>query len=207
MRSGHLDELEIVIVGGCGHVGLPLGIALAACAGARVKLLDVSPEKIQTVNSGRMPFREDGADELLRQIIGRSLAATDDVSCISSADVVVTVVGTPVDRHLNPMLNELCKNIDGVVPRMKDGALLVLRSTVYPGVSQRVYEQVNELGRKIHVAFCPERITEGKARAPSDRRRLRTGGPAKSSRSLSPYLARGDRSHPSRSGAGQAFHQ
>lgn len=163
MRSGHSDELEIVIVGGCGHVGLPLGIALAAYAGAHVTLLDVNPEKIQQVNGGRMPFREDGADELLPQIVGRNLVATDDASCISPADVVITVVGTPVDRHLNPMLNELCKNIDGVVPRMKDGALLVLRSTVYPGVSQRVYEQVKELGRKIHVAFCPERITEGKA--------------------------------------------
>jgi UDP-N-acetyl-D-mannosaminuronic acid dehydrogenase len=163
LSFGDANELQIVIMGGCGHVGLPLGMALAAYAGADVKLLDIDADKIELVNSGRMPFREEGADELLPRLVGKKLAATNDASCIRSADVVITVVGTPVDRHLNPMLNELCKNIDGIVPHMKDGALLVLRSTVYPGVSQRVYDQVKELGRKIHVAFCPERITEGKA--------------------------------------------
>jgi UDP-N-acetyl-D-mannosaminuronic acid dehydrogenase len=163
MKSNKANELRIVIVGGCGHVGLPLGIAFAADAGANVTLLDIDPEKIETVNSGRMPFREDGANELLPKVIGRSLCATDDPRCLRSADVVITVVGTPVDRHMNPMVNELCKSLDGVVPHMKDGAFLVLRSTIYPGVSQRVYDQVKELGRKVHVAFCPERITEGKA--------------------------------------------
>jgi UDP-N-acetyl-D-mannosaminuronic acid dehydrogenase len=153
---------KIVIVGGCGHVGLPLGLVFAE-KGMHVTLLDIDAVKVEKVNSGEVPFLERGADSLLRRFIGRSLIATLDGTCVREADVVVAVVGTPVDRHLNPMVNELCKNLDGVVPHMKDGALLVLRSTVYPGVSRRVYDQVNALGRKVHVAFCPERITEGNA--------------------------------------------
>lgn len=156
------SEQRLVIVGGCGHVGLPLGLVFAD-GGMNVTLLDIDAQKVKRINAGEMPFMEKGADPLLCRLIGRSLVATLDDSCLRDADVVITVVGTPVDRHLNPMVNELCKNLDGVVPRMKDGALLVLRSTVYPGVSQRVYEQVKELGREVHVAFCPERITEGNA--------------------------------------------
>ena len=129
----------------------------------QVTLLDIDLTKVQRINAGEMPFLEEGADKLLRALIGRSLIATINDSCLADADVVITVVGTPVDRHLNPMVNELHQSLDGIVPRMKDGALLVLRSTVYPGVSQRVYEQVKFLGRKVHVAFCPERITEGRA--------------------------------------------
>lgn len=156
------SQSNVVIVGGCGHVGLPLGIVLADC-GLQVQLLDIDAAKVERINAGEMPFIERGAEALLGRLIGGPLRATLDARCIRNADVVITVVGTPVDRHMNPMVNELCKNLDGVVPHMKDGALLVLRSTVYPGVSQRVYEQVKGLSRKVHVAFCPERITEGNA--------------------------------------------
>src|SRR5580698_2038544 len=93
---------RITIVGGCGHVGLPLGIVLASHAGLQVDLLDVDAGKVDLVNSGTMPFMERGADELLRQVVQKSLRATLDPACIKQADAVITVVGTPVDRHLNP---------------------------------------------------------------------------------------------------------
>ena len=97
---------RITIVGGCGHVGLPLGIVLASKAGLQVDLLDIDPAKIEMVNSGTMPFMERGADELLRQVVGKSLKATLDPSVINTADAVITVVGTPVDRHLNPTVGD-----------------------------------------------------------------------------------------------------
>jgi UDP-N-acetyl-D-mannosaminuronic acid dehydrogenase len=156
-------DRHIVIVGGCGHAGLPLGIVFAAREVARVTLLEIDAKKIETVNSGRMPFMEAGAEDLLQKLIGKRLSATLDPSCLRSADVVVTVVGTPVDEHLNPTVAALYKNIDGLLEQMKDDALLILRSTVYPGMTKLVYDQVQARGRKIHLAFCPERIAEGKA--------------------------------------------
>lgn len=154
---------RIVVVGGCGHVGLPLGIVLAARSAVSVVLLDVDSSKVANVSAGKLPFMEVGAEPLLRQVIGKNLVATTDSACLRSADIVITVVGTPVDEHLNPTVTELYKNVDELIGEMKDDALLVLRSTVYPGVSKLVYDRIRARGRKIHLAVCPERIAEGKA--------------------------------------------
>jgi UDP-N-acetyl-D-mannosaminuronic acid dehydrogenase len=153
---------RLVIIGGCGHVGLPLGIVFANC-GISVVLLDVSAERIASVNSGRTPFMENAAAEHLKAVIGKTLLATSDSSCLKTADAAIAVVGTPVDEHLNPTVTELYRNIDATIDILPEGALLVLRSTVYPGVTKLVYDRVQSRGRKIHVAFCPERIAEGKA--------------------------------------------
>lgn len=153
---------NVVVVGGCGHVGLPLGIVLAT-RGMSVSLLDIDAAKVETINSGIMPFREDGAEPVLKQVMGKTLQATTDADCLRSADIVITVVGTPVDRHLNPTVNELYRNLDNVLQYIQDGTLLVLRSTVSPGVTRLVYHRIGALGRDIDLAFCPERIAEGNA--------------------------------------------
>ena len=155
---------KIVIVGGCGHVGLPLGIVFAAArSGCDVTLLDIDPKKVEQVNSGSMPFMEEGAESLLRQVIGQRLRATLDISSLRHAEIVVTVVGTPVDEHLNPTVHALYRSIDQLLDQMRDDSLLILRSTVYPGVTSLVRERIHNRGRRIHLAFCPERIAEGKA--------------------------------------------
>src|SRR5262249_17930033 len=149
----------IVIIGGCGHVGLPLGIVFAN-SGVNVVLLDIDAAKIAVVNSGRMPFMEKSAEEPLRAVVGKTLVATADASCLKDADVAVAVVGTPVDEHLNPTVTDLYRSIDSTIELLPDDALLVLRSTVYPGVTKLVYDRIRSRGRRIHVAFCPERIAE-----------------------------------------------
>jgi UDP-N-acetyl-D-mannosaminuronic acid dehydrogenase len=156
------NENRIAIVGGCGHVGLPLGIVLAKY-GFAVTLLDVDAAKVKMVNDGQMPFMERGAEPLLAEVLPQKLVATLDQTCLRSSDVVITVIGTPVDRHLNPTVHDLYKSIDGLMEHMRDGSLLILRSTVSPGVTKLVYQRVKALGRAIDVAFCPERIAEGNA--------------------------------------------
>ena len=153
---------KVVIIGGCGHVGLPLGIVFANC-GLDVVLLDRDQAKIDIVNGGQMPFMETNALEQLQRVIGKTLSATSDVSCLRDSDAAIAVLGTPVDEHLNPTVTDLYRSIDQVIDQMPEGALLVLRSTVYPGVTQLVYERLQASGRKIHLSFCPERIAEGKA--------------------------------------------
>lgn len=153
---------KIVIVGGCGHVGLPLGLVLAD-GGAHVWLLDIDKAKVAQINAGQMPFREDGAEALLQQHIGKALTATTDQECLRDAGVVITVVGTPVDRHLSPDMNEVYRAMDDVIGQMPEDSLLVLRSTVYPGITKLIFERIQTLDRRIFLAFCPERIAEGKA--------------------------------------------
>jgi UDP-N-acetyl-D-mannosaminuronic acid dehydrogenase len=154
---------QIVIVGGCGHVGLPLGLVLASRGVGMVTLVDIDFAKIETVNCGRMPFMETGAEELLKQVRGKTLKATSDTQCLRTADVIITVVGTPVDEHLNPTVTQLYQHLDALLEQISDDSLLILRSTVYPGVTKLVYDRIRYRERKIHLAFCPERIAEGKA--------------------------------------------
>ncbi len=153
----------ITVVGGCGHVGLPLGVALAESAGT-VKLLDIAAPVVARVNAGEVPFLEPGLDAALKAVrAAGTLEATMDPACVTSADVVVIVIGTPVDEHLNPDPNAVVAAIDAIMQYMRDGQLVVLRSTVYPGVTALVERHLAAKGLVLDVAFCPERIAEGKA--------------------------------------------
>jgi UDP-N-acetyl-D-mannosaminuronic acid dehydrogenase len=156
-------EADVVLIGGCGHVGLPLGIALAD-RGASVLLYDVSQSAVKLVNDGTMPFLEPGAAEPLeRAIAGSRLRASTDPAVVGKAENVIVVLGTPVDEHLNPDPQAIPLALGLCGEHLVDGQLLVLRSTVYPGVTALVEQMVAGLGLDIDVAFCPERIAEGKA--------------------------------------------
>jgi UDP-N-acetyl-D-mannosaminuronic acid dehydrogenase len=155
--------LDVVIVGGCGHVGLPLAIAFAD-RGLSVCSYDVDVSAVKSVNAGQLPFREEGAEEVLRRTLSSGrFSASAEASVVARADVVVIVIGTPVDEHLNPDANAVPAALGECFPHMHDGQMLVLRSTVYPGVTRRVERLVLERSLSLDVAFCPERIAEGKA--------------------------------------------
>jgi UDP-N-acetyl-D-mannosaminuronic acid dehydrogenase len=154
---------KVVIVGGGGHVGLPLALVLADSGFAAVSL-DISKETVNKINSGEMPFVESGAQEILtRTLANRSFAATTDHETIKSAEVVVIVIGTPVDEHLNPDPNAVVNAVSACIPYMNSTQLVILRSTVFPGVTQRIRSLFAESGMLPEVTFCPERILEGHA--------------------------------------------
>lgn len=153
----------ITIVGGCGHVGLPLGIALAN-AGADVTLYDTMAEKAALVNAGTMPFLEWGADpELARALTAGRLRATTDPASVSGAGTVIVTIGTPVDEFLDPKVRSFDRALRGLHPHLRAGQLIVLRSTVFPGMTDRLTKWLAEEGPVVDVAFCPERIAQGYA--------------------------------------------
>jgi UDP-N-acetyl-D-mannosaminuronic acid dehydrogenase len=154
---------DVVVVGGGGHVGLPLAIALAS-RGARVAIYDLSETAVAAVNNGDMPFSEPGAEPVLRAaLVEGRLSASTDPAVVGTAENVIVVIGTPVDEHLNPDPNAIPTALGDCSRFFQDGQLLVLRSTVYPGVTALVERMVTSLGIDMPVAFCPERIAEHKA--------------------------------------------
>jgi UDP-N-acetyl-D-mannosaminuronic acid dehydrogenase len=153
---------DVVVVGGCGHVGLPLGLAFAD-RGLQVTLFDTNQAAVDTVNGGGLPFDEPGAQVVLDRTAGTALIATTDPTTISDAEHIVIVIGTPVDEHLNPDPQAVPRAIEALAEHLRDGQLLVLRSTLYPGVTALVERLVERLELDVDVAFCPERIAEGKA--------------------------------------------
>src|SRR6204780_4790884 len=156
-------ERDVVVIGGGGHVGLPLAIAFAD-RGARVAIYDVSEEAVERVNAAKLPFDEPGALPLLEPAVAAGrLRASTDPAVVGTAEHVVVVIGTPVDEHLNPDQTAIPKALGACSPYLQDGQLLVLRPTVFPGVTALVEKMIAGLGVSIEVAFCPERIAEGKA--------------------------------------------
>ena len=142
-------------------MGLPLAIALASHHSVRI--YDIDTRAVERVRRGEMPFRDAGADEGLREALRRGLVVSDSPSSLDGAEVLVVVIGTPVDEHLNPSFALFDTLLAELAEYMRDGQTLILRSTVYPGTSERVHQMLKERGLKVEVAFCPERVAEGVA--------------------------------------------
>ena len=156
-----MNTRKICIIGGCGHVGIPLGLAFAS-KGKDVTLVDVNPKAVDAINAGRLPFKEEGAEALLKAHVGKNLRATTDAAIVKRQDVVVFVTGTPVDEHLNPKIHDVVKVLDAYLPLLNRRQLIVLRSTIFPGVTRIVEETLKKKLGVANLAFCPERIVQGK---------------------------------------------
>ena len=154
---------KVVIVGGGGHVGLPLGLVLAD-SGFLAVALDISKNVVDKINSGEMPFSEEGAQVLLTKTLNeKTFYASTDHKEISTAEIVIVVIGTPVDEHLNPDPNSVVHAVSACIPYMNSDQLVILRSTVFPGVTDRVKSLLIQNNLNPDVTFCPERILEGHA--------------------------------------------
>jgi UDP-N-acetyl-D-mannosaminuronic acid dehydrogenase len=152
---------RVVIVGGGGHIGLPLALVLTNI-GHFVTALDVNEQAVETINSGTMPFMEEGAETLLKQVLKTSrFVATTDMQVLADAEIIIICIGTPVDEHLSPVPRVFTQLLDSMKPWLNSSQLLILRSTVYPGSTKLAGAHLSDF--KLDIAFCPERILQGKA--------------------------------------------
>ena len=158
------DKERVTVVGGCGHVGLPLGIVLAE-AGYQTFLYDLNAHLVEQVNAHQMPHMEEDAPERLKAVIeAKSMLATTDPSVIADSSIVILTIGTPVDEYLNPRTGDLENALRALSPYLKmPGQLIVFRSTLAPGVLGSLADTLEDQGCKPSIAYCPERIVQGKA--------------------------------------------
>lgn len=153
---------KVAIIGGCGHVGLPLGVKFAL-AGCSTFLVDINQQAVNTVNEGRFPFLEKGGDQQLALALQRGLVATTDAGVCKNVDVVVFVTGTPVDEHLNPKLSEVLKIFDLYEQYFSSDTLVIMRSTLFPGTMEHIHKRLESREISVKLAFCPERVSQGYA--------------------------------------------
>jgi UDP-N-acetyl-D-mannosaminuronic acid dehydrogenase len=159
-ESDRLQGKFVAIIGGCGHVGLPLGVKLAL-AGASTRLVDINQDAVDSVNAGRFPFLEKGGDDQLRRALARGLKAAAGPEAAGAADVLIFVTGTPVDEHLNPKLSEVLRIFELYEPFLGPGKLVVMRSTLFPGTMEHLHERLTRSHPGVRIAFCPERVAQG----------------------------------------------
>ncbi len=152
---------DITVIGGAGHVGIPLVLAFAE-AGMTVNVNDLNEATLATLRAGKLPFIEHGAAPLLvKALADNRLVFTSSPSQIRGSGPVIVTIGTPVDEFLNPVTAAVQRCIDDLLPHMSDDQLLILRSTVFPGTTDWLHTYLARLGRKNKIAFCPERVVQG----------------------------------------------
>jgi UDP-N-acetyl-D-mannosaminuronic acid dehydrogenase len=153
---------KIAVIGGCGHVGLPLGIAFAE-ADLSVHLVDINQKAVTLINQGVIPFLEEKEAQIAleKAVKSKKLSATIDAKQISACEVVVFITGTPVDQYLNPRVQDVLKVINLYLPYLNNDQLIILRSTVYPGVVEVIDHLLTQKIGKHKLAFCPERVAQG----------------------------------------------
>lgn len=153
---------DVVIVGGLGHVGLPLGLAFAD-KGLRVCLYDIDQKKADVVKQGVMPFIEYDAEPILKKVLKKgNLEISPNINSVSKARYVIIAIGTPVDEYLNPKTRVFLELFAKLKEYLHKDQTIIIRSTVYPRTCQQVLNLFGD-DRTWNIAYCPERIVQGYA--------------------------------------------
>lgn len=165
MKSA-LRKKKITVIG-IGRVGLPLALVLSH-AGYTVYGIGRDETKIAEISKGKMPFREEGAEPLLKTYIMNRFFPTTDYSVIGKSDYIILTLGTPIDGNMNPVYDQIDESLKKAQEFFRPGQTLILRSTVSPRTTQYVQSAIDEIqglqvGKNFFLAFCPERIAEGKS--------------------------------------------
>jgi UDP-N-acetyl-D-mannosaminuronic acid dehydrogenase len=154
-----------VSVLGLGRVGLPLALTFADL-GLKTLGIDKDPERLTTVKAGVMPFQERGTQELLERVVaGDGFSLSSRIEDAAGARYIVLTLGTPNLWHIEIDISDIRTALDALLPVLREGHHVVLRSTVAPGTTEFVagyLEQQRdfEVGREVFVAHAPERIAE-----------------------------------------------
>ncbi len=153
-------QFDIAIIGGLGHVGLPLGIAFAN-KNQKVLLLDVNLDYSKKVMDGVMPFIEYGAEDRLQKALkDKLISISNEPSKVSLAEHIIICIGTPIDEYLNPKIQKFLNVISSYSKYIISDQNIIIRSSVYPGTCDQVN---NLLPENINISYCPERIVQGYA--------------------------------------------
>jgi UDP-N-acetyl-D-glucosamine dehydrogenase len=157
---------DVAIVG-AGYVGLPLARTFAE-AGKKVLLVDVDPARVAQLNAGES-YIEDVTSDVLGPLVANGLlAATTDYDALRDAAAILVALPTPLSRQREPDLRILVSAAEEIATRLREGHLVVLESTTYPGTTREQVQPILErgsglvAGRDFHLAFSPERVDPGR---------------------------------------------
>jgi UDP-N-acetyl-D-mannosaminuronic acid dehydrogenase len=155
-----------VTVIGIGRVGLPFALYIAS-KNFHVSGVGRNEEKINELKKGKMPFVEEGAD-LLRKHVNKNFIPTTSYDVVKSSNILILTLGTPIDENMNPVLDQINDALLKIIPNLRKNQLIILRSTVSPQTTIYVKDTIElatkfKVGKDLFIAYCPERIAEGKS--------------------------------------------
>tara|TARA_Y100000590_G_scaffold172864_1_gene197699 strand:- start:1217 stop:2398 length:1182 start_codon:yes stop_codon:yes gene_type:complete len=156
-----INRNYVCVVGGAGHVGAPLGLALSS-KGYNVVLLDKDKKNIDKINRSKMPFLEEGCDQLLKKMINKKkIFASQDLNYIKNCKFIIICIGTPVNKKFNPDLKNFFNFFKNLKKYLNKNHIVIIRSSIYPGVCDKVLNIIKQKCKNL--SYCPERIAQGKS--------------------------------------------
>jgi UDP-N-acetyl-D-glucosamine dehydrogenase len=156
---------DVAIIG-AGYVGMPLARVFAD-AGKRVVLIDVDQRIVDGVNRGESHIDDVPSGELKKLVDADRVTATADYDALKEADAILIALPTPLSSQREPDLSIVGSAATEIAPRLREGQLVVLESTTYPGTTREFLEPILEqsglkAGHDFHLAFSPERVDPGR---------------------------------------------
>ncbi len=156
-----INKNFVCIVGGAGHIGTPLGLALSS-KGYNVILIDKNEENIKKINHGIMPFIEEGCAKLLKKMISkRKIFATLDLNEVKKCKYIIVCLGTPINKKFEPNLKNFISFFYSLKKYLNRNHIVIIRSSIYPGICNKVFNIIESYCKNL--SYCPERIAQGKS--------------------------------------------
>ncbi len=168
VKSSFIDKIEnktaIVGILGLGYVGLPLTLRYMD-VGLKVIGFDVNESKVDALNEGKSGF-EHISDDRVQKALDSGFEATTDMSRVREADALILCVPTPLNRYREPDLSYVESTVDAIVPHLREGHLVALESTTYPGTTEeivlpRLQQSGLTVGENLFLVYSPEREDPG----------------------------------------------
>jgi len=160
--SSHSAVIGVI---GLGYVGLPLSLRFTE-VGFQVLGFDVDEEKVQKLNSGNSYFKHIPSSRVSQAVNDKLFLATADFSKAKDADALIICVPTPLSQHRDPDLSFIISTIEILTPHLREGHIISLESTTYPGTTEEtlcpyIEGRGFEVGKDVFLVYSPEREDPG----------------------------------------------
>ena len=153
---------KICIIGGAGHIGLPLALKFSE-KNLVVNVIDKNKKNIDKLKNGFLPFKEEGGEKLFKKVLkNKKINFFTNYDSVRNSDYIILTVGTPLVRK-TPSLSQIYDVLKSIKKFLKRSQSIILRSTVFPGATDEIQKKLFKLNKNIGLSYCPERVAQGKS--------------------------------------------
>ena len=156
LKSDHIS-----IIGGAGHIGLPLALAFSK-KNFKIHLIDNNKKNLNLIQNNKMPFFEVGAKKILDRALKKELFFFENnLDFLLKSKFIIICIGTPINKSLKPNLDNFYELIKKIKKKINKDQILIVRSSVYPGTIRKIQKILKY--KNDNIVYCPERIVQSKS--------------------------------------------
>lgn len=150
---------SISLIGGAGHIGLPLGVLLAN-KNFHINLVDKNKSSLEKIKKGIFIYKEENGKKLLKKALKyKKLSFSHSLKTVKNCDAIIVCIGTPINKNLRPTEKEFLYFFKNLNKFINKNQIIIIRSSVYPGICRKIYKFL----KSKNISYCPERIVQGKS--------------------------------------------